>query len=269
MGLTSAVLASSCANIFREGARKDFDAAYIFDAKKLMDTQDWTGALTKLALVSTAAQADRSYKALKASAYAGRCGLNLISLLNTISNAGGAAFMPTLLNAFKTATVTNYNDCVLAETTLMGISTNPSLRSADENVLAALVEWAKLGVLLASTTGFDDNDDGTIDGALGGCVPQLTDTQMDSVGHALTISLASLTASATSAGNATTNFQAICTAASNAGYGSFCNNVDPSGTFSTSERHFISWIIRSGDAGMGFNECNISSPTLCSVACPP
>jgi hypothetical protein len=43
------MVSSSCANIFREGARKEFDAAYIFDAKKLMDQQDWTGALTKLA----------------------------------------------------------------------------------------------------------------------------------------------------------------------------------------------------------------------------
>jgi hypothetical protein len=264
------MVSSSCANIFREGARKEFDAAYIFDAKKLMDQQDWTGALTKLALVSTAAQSDRSYKALKASAYAGRCGLNLISLLNTISSAGSTAFMPTLLNAFKSSVAANYTDCVSAETTLMGISTDPNARTADENVLIALIEWAKLGALLASTTGFDDNDDGTIDGALGACVPQFSNAQLDSVGFALTVSLASLTASASGAGgSATTGFQAACTAAASVPLAAaFCTKTDPTTqTFTADERKFIAWIIRSGDMGVGFNECNISSATLCSLSC--
>lgn len=161
------LLNASCANVFQEMADKESDKAKLYSARLKLDKSDWGGAIDLLNSLSTTFQARRDVKALLASAYAGRCGLDFIDLSDKIQNAGATSFFPILLTAFRGKTSTNLADCLLAETTLNSIGATPSARDANENLLMAFVAMAKIGVILAERA--DGDADGVVDATFRPC----------------------------------------------------------------------------------------------------
>jgi hypothetical protein len=159
--LLVAAIHLSCANAFQEMADKTTDKAKFYDAKLRLDRSDWSGAITVLNSLSTDFAAKREVKAVLASAYAGRCGLDFIDLSNKIQNAGATAFFSVLLSAFAGKTAANLTDCISAETTLNSISSTVAGRNANENLLMAFVAMAKMGVILAIKA--DTDLDGIVD----------------------------------------------------------------------------------------------------------
>ncbi len=244
---------SSCSqNAFLESAKKDTDEARIFEARKLMNQSRWAEAITAIQATSTAMQAKRETKATLASAYAGKCGLNLIQMADRISSAGSAALFPILLTALRTADAAAITSCQLAETTLLSISTSAASRTADENTLLAFVGFAKIGAVLALYA--DTDDDGSAQVAFNPCnTGELPDAMLREVGTGVTIAVASLGASGTSIGSAlSTSVSSACTALAGVDPAyNFCSITDPVG-FSANQVKAIGGLVRSTDSpGLG------------------
>ncbi len=250
--LLSISLSSCSQNAFLESAKRDTDDARLFEARKLMNQSRWDEAITAIQATSTATQAKRETKATLASAYAGKCGLNLIQMADQIANAGSSALFAVLLLALRNADATAIANCQLAETTLLSINSTAASRTADENTLLAFVGFAKIGAIL-SVYG-DTDDDGTVQPAFNPCnTGELSDAMLREVGTGITISVASLGASGTSIGSAlSTSVTSACTtlAGVNPAY-DFCSITDPTG-FSVSQVKAIGGLVRSTDTpGLG------------------
>lgn len=164
-------------NAFNDLYDKNTDEAIAVDVAKLIDAHLWNDAVLKWQTLTTAAQARRSNQVLLATALAGRGGLDLLSLMTTISGGGAGSFFTLLLTTFKGSTLTNYADQVAAANILLGISSTASGRTTDENVFLLFVEFAKLGTLMAATGDLDG--DGNVDLTYDNCA--LSSSQGDEV----------------------------------------------------------------------------------------
>lgn len=187
-------------NAFLESAKRDTDSALLFEARKQMNSSNWSGAITSIGNMSATGRAERATKAILASAYAGKCGLNLIRLADQISSSSSQNFFAILMSAFRGADATGIADCITAETTLRTISDVAADRTADENVMLAFIGFAKIGAILATYA--DTNADGTADPTFNSCnTAMLPDAMLREVGTGVTLAVASLAASGGSIGS--------------------------------------------------------------------
>jgi hypothetical protein len=148
----------SCANLFYDLSPKDTDKAKLFQAKLELDQSQWDDAITIIASMSATYQAKREVQVLKASAYAGRCGIDMLNLINSISNGTGTEkLFGTLMIAMHDATLSSVTDCITAETTLNAIGA-AAARTVDENLLMTFVEFGKIGAILHIKADLDDDD---------------------------------------------------------------------------------------------------------------
>lgn len=250
-------ICSACSNIFSEVANKKSDEALLFQAQMLADQRDWSGAIAAVELMTPAGKDKREAKVFLSSAYAGRCGLNLIGLAKSVADgtASGGTLMPVLLSAFQTASVAQVADCKLAEQTLTSIGTGAAL-NADENVLLAFISFAKIGAVLAAT-GVDGDGNGTVDGSFDSCVnnaSNIQDADVRELGTGITLALGALTASGASVGgDATTAISAMCGSIDGLlGTTGFCTQYSAS-DFDNSEVLGLRALIKSNE--IGFNSC--------------
>lgn len=257
----AAVCNTACnKNVFLESAKTDTDAALLFEAKKQMNSSSWAAAITLIGKMSTDARASRETKTTLASAYAGKCGLNLIRLADQIANAGTTHVFSILLTAFRGATVTSIADCSQAETLLISISSTASGRTADENILLAFIDFAKIGSVLATYA--DTNVDGTADPGFDSCnTAQLPDAMLREVGTGLTLAVASLSASGGSIGaGLATSVNAACAqlAGVSPAY-DFCTVTTTAG-FSVNQVKAIGGLVKTTDnPGIGTCPGNLQS----------
>jgi hypothetical protein len=156
-------------NLFGDFGNNNSDDAIIFHATQQLDASNWSGAISTLGTVSTGGQTQSNYKELLASAYAGRGGLNLISLSQDIQNAPSTLTFFQLLMVSRTgATAANINDLITAEGIMQTIALNGVNRTADENILMLFIEIAKLGSILSNIA--DTNADGILDPTFDSCL---------------------------------------------------------------------------------------------------
>lgn len=152
-------------NILENFADKNTNNAYIVDATKLINSGDYDAALEKLNLITGAAANDRKVKSLKASAYAGKCGLVFLPFVEALAAMGTTRLFPFLNSAFRAGTTTTKIDsCTTAEGLIESIGTTAE-RTSDENMLLVLVAFAKMGNILSY---YADEADGLQDGTVGG-----------------------------------------------------------------------------------------------------
>lgn len=263
-------LIAGCQNVLTESAKKDTDEALLYEARRLIDAEDYSEAVTKIQAMSTTGLAQRETKAVLASAYAGACGLNLVGLANDLSNAGATTLFNALLYAMKSGSSTTSAECKNAETALLSISTTAASRTEDENIFLAFVEFAKLGSIMASSA--DSDGDGVVDAGFDACSSAaISDADIGEVGTAVTISLASIQASgSTAAGSAISSISSVCTDIDNAlkvalgdpSYSGFCNKTDAS-SWSAAEIKAIRSLTRSNEVGLA--TCN---DTVTNCFCP-
>ncbi len=155
-------------NLFTDFPSTNTDQAIIDTATNEIDQSQWTAAIATLQTLSPATLATESVQLLLATAYAGRGGLNLLSLSNTIQNTAGLPFFVVLMKAFPGATNANIADEISAEGIMQGINLNAANRTNDENVFMVFMEMAKLGDILSARA--DTLNDGVVDPTFDACV---------------------------------------------------------------------------------------------------
>ena len=239
--------ASGCPNAYSEMADKDSDAAIFYQAQMEIDIPNFTKALETLTSASAKGLATRPGRLVMASAYAGRCGLNLVDLATKISNGGTNTIYTTLLAAFKTVATasTAPDDCYQAEQNIVAI---PSASAqTDDYIFLAFNSLAKIGVTLAKVADLDD--DGVVDPAFNACTT-MTDADVRQVGTGLTLTMLGLSKSGFSVngGNAFTD---VCTRLESVtGSAAICEKTNAS-DFSATELLALRAMMKSTEIGFG------------------
>jgi hypothetical protein len=150
------VLNIGCANIFSEMADKNTDKALLYETKRQLGKGEWDAAINQINLMSTEYQTRRDVKVLKASAYAGKSGLDFVDLAVALQNGGTSSIFSILLSARSNANLASLNNSILAEDILKGIGTEAN-RTAEENLLMAFLSLVKVGNIL-NINGNKDGD---------------------------------------------------------------------------------------------------------------
>lgn len=255
--------ASGCQNALSESADKNSNAAVYFDAQKLLSARDYDTAISKLLSLTGAFRTRHDVVVTTASAYAGRCGLDMIGLVDAISSNPGTRLFPLLLSKYKTAAAGNIADCAQAETLIRSLapSDNFASLSGDENVFLAFLSLVKVGAILATYADLDD--DGVADGTFDSCnTTKLPDAKARDLGTGITLAMAALTASgAPVAGAALSGFTTAC--ASLPAPAQFCTIYDPA-AFSANMVKAINGLVRTQDY-VGLGTC---ADTLANCVCP-
>jgi hypothetical protein len=163
------VMASSVScsvNILSTFADKYSDESLYYDARTLIDGQQYDLALDKISQMSTTYAASESVIVLKAQAYAGKCGLNFLTFVADLTDIGSARLFPFLVKEFVGGSTDRIDACRTAEDLVESIG-DVSARTTDENFLLALVSFAKIGNVLSLYT--DADQDGNADTGVDVC----------------------------------------------------------------------------------------------------
>ena len=125
-------------NAFSEFANKATDKAWLYQANIDMNAKNWTAAIADFQAMSPAGLAAVSVTENFAAAYAGRCGLDLVSLVFKLTGSPSTNLFQVLLSTFQGAAVGQSADCVKAESLLQGLGATASVRSDMAGRLTAL-----------------------------------------------------------------------------------------------------------------------------------
>lgn len=194
----SAALCLSCGgtNSLMPMANKSSDDALYEAALKLVDKQDYDGALTQIATMTADGQSRQDVQLTKAGCYAGKCGLNFFNFASNLgaSTAPFAMFMAGFLNISV-----NVNHCQTAQTIIEGnfgatgvarLSKLGSRVGNNVNTFMAVLGMAKIGTQLKGIADLDNN--GVADGAFNACT--MATTPIAQVGTGFALILDNLTA---------------------------------------------------------------------------
>ena len=254
---------AGCQNIFQDISTRNTNDAYLEDARAAMNDRDYTRALTKLLATTETYQARREVILAIASAYAGRCGLDVLALTQAIVNAPTQRLFPLLLGAFKGATTGQIADCGQAQTWVRKLAPgdNFALLTADESLFLAVASIARVGAILSTFADLDLN--GVVDPSFDACnTTKLPDAPKRDVGVALNLTLAGLKASGNTQLAGSTGGVASTCAALPAGQ-NFCGVYDPAG-FTAPMVQLLGGVIGSQDL-VGLGSCAHAFP---SCICP-
>jgi hypothetical protein len=215
--LSAALVNGGGCNVYNDISNKKSDASILDDIRHLIDRGYWDDAIQKFSLLSPAAFQQASTVQLKASAYAGRGGLSLISLISALAantSSGSKTLFQLLMSAFPSANYTRYHDILTAQTLMLQLApSTPSTLTQltlDEGIFLIFVEFAKLGTLFTAIADLDN--DGTLDLAFDNCnKANLSDGDAAEVGAAIGIILTVLTNTGSSIGlTSVSGLQTLC-----------------------------------------------------------
>src|SRR6056297_313761 len=97
----------SCSeNIFDEIADKDTDEAIFFQAKQQINSRNYGTAITLLESLTPSYLTARERIPVYSSAYSGRCGLEFLTLLNSLQNTTSGTLLGILMQGFPGAAKT-------------------------------------------------------------------------------------------------------------------------------------------------------------------
>lgn len=260
--LTLLLLVSCSQNIFDEIADKDSPAAIYFQAKREINARNYGVAIALLESLDPSYLQDRTRIPIYASAYAGRCGLEFLTLLDNVKTGGSRSVLTTLMTGFPDAQAANVADCMRAESILESIG-DQDVRTGDENLFMAFVSLAKIGTILSSLA--DSDADGEADSTFNQCnVTDLPDAMVRELGSSIAVTLLSLAGVGTSyIDDATANINDLCGLDPNLAI--FCTATDPT-VFSAPQVQALRYAIGSRD--FGINSCGGNNFVACAVANP-
>jgi len=280
LALLTCGLISCSGNILKEFAKTDTDEALLIEAKIHMNNSEWAQAIATFGKMSTAFAARREIKLQEAKAYAGSCGVDLLSMADSLSkNLGTGRMLNILMGAMVGSTQAQADDCITAESLITGIAGNAANRTTEENTTVAFIAFGKVGAILAA---FADDADGnaTVDADFNGCdstaAVGIPDNYVAQVGTGITIGSSSLTEALVNGGNAGSNelssLTGACTNMSgNYSSNDFCSITDAS-TFSAAAILGIRFMINDDQTmGVGgLKACNlgVAPPTSGYCICP-
>jgi hypothetical protein len=249
-------------NIFVESADTETPDAIFFAAKQEINNRNYNRAVLLLQSLTPDYLNVRVRVPIHASAYAGRCGLEFISLLEALQSTNSSAVLGMLMGSFPGAEIDNVNDCIFASDLLQDIG-DESVRDGNENLLLAFVSLAKMGVILSSLADLDD--DGVADATFDQCDNNdLPEAMVREVGASLAVTILSLSAVGGGYIDGTVDsFADLC--AQDPNLQPFCNTTDPT-SFSAAEVQAFRYAIGSNDfgidscGGLNLSDCATSNP---------
>lgn len=260
----------SCSgNILTELSNKTDNNVLLADAKDKLNSSNFTAAIATCTLMSAAylLTAEAAYTC--ASAFAGRAGLNLITLINDISAYTGTPnLLPYLMTKNNGAVAQDLTDLETARDLLRGLG-GASVRSADQNALMTLISLQSLGV--AGNLYADTDDDGNVDGGYDSC-DTVTDLPAAGGLH-FTNALWEIKESAGSSnipnGSAlATIITTACTTLAGANVLlDFCSQTDPT-AFTVNEVKGARSLISEDLLTFGFADANGTGSTIPACICP-
>lgn len=170
---------SCTTNVFSGLASTSGDSALLIDAQTALNNQDYQVAIDIiLNKLSAEGRQTTEAKELLAGGYAGKCGLNFLSFIDSLTNAStGTAF--TLTATPFVGVAVDPASCLLSLQTMNSIGASAS-RTTSQNVFAAIAGMSLMG---SSTRLYTDdtptNGNGTQDSVGISC--SLTDPQVDHI----------------------------------------------------------------------------------------
>lgn len=264
----------SCSvNILENFADKTSNEALYIDAQKLIDEGDYAGALVKIARMTGSFSSSRRVVSLSAKAHAGVCGVDFMSFVLAMRNLGTTRLLPFLVSHFRGGTTTTKMDeCLVAENLVESIGAIGE-RTTDENLLLAVISFAKIGVTLSYYA--DVDQDGTATAAYDVCTAAavgvrtagatMPDADAAQFGTGITLALANITAISSEVdlgSDSLDEINGICTAL---GGFNFCSKTDPT-AFSAAELLAIRSVAKEGSS-VGLDLVACAGGDLSSGAC--
>lgn len=267
--MTAAAIAMSCGgpNYFTPMSVKTSDEAIFEDAKKLVDQQDWDGALAKISGLSASFRSTPEVVKYESSAHAGKCGLNLLQFMQDIGGAG--SLFQKFMGAFTTTPV-DVSECQEAQSVIEGtLGTTAAMRLAtagsygtDINTFMAILGMAKIGTQLRDAA--DPNMDGDYTGFNACMAGEISDAEVAQVGTGFALLIDNFTTIAADLGSsadAITDIQDDCALI----VPNPCTTTDPEHATWSDPIALTAFraLIKSDDMGLGV--CNNANPFTC---CP-
>lgn len=176
--VTALVTTSGCSkNVFKDSASTDSDESLLVDAKQAVNAFDYQTAINIVTLRMTASgQALTSSKEVLSSAYAGKCGLNFILYLDSLSHASSGTAFKLMMTPFV-GIAADPASCLQSLDTLQTIGATAQ-RTSNENAFAAVVAMSLMGSEVRTAVDVTPtNGNGTVEGN----VCAMTDNQIDFV----------------------------------------------------------------------------------------
>lgn len=200
----------ACTNVLDETADKHTDEAIFHNAQMKMDDHNFDEAITLFESLDASFLARRDVAIIYASAYSGRCGLDFLSILDSIDDFDGnnSLFLP-MMQLYPNATDQKIADCVKAEEVLKAIG-DETVRTGNENILMGLSSLAKVGTVLSRFA--DTDNDGVVDPGFDHCsLLQFPDDAVKEVGTGIALAVTSISnAGTTISDGALTSVNNIC-----------------------------------------------------------
>lgn len=261
-------LSVSC-NLLEEFGDATSDEALFFDARRSLASGDYTAAIDKIDEISTTYQARREVQFVLAKAYAGRCGMDFLSLVEALE-VPTDNILVIFMNAMAGADITAYEDCVAAEDVIKTMEPLAADRTVDENLFMAFLGFSKIGAVLHPRADTDANGVPDTAPAFNACtnpasdvVGRLTDELVTEVVTGLALAIEGITESgSTIATGESDDLTGACTtlAALNPNY-NFCSATDAS---SVTADHITGMrlLIMDADA-IGLSYCSIGALDCC------
>lgn len=238
---------ASCRNVLQDTAKATTDDAIFYEAKLSLNDRDYTTALALIDSLSPTFLAQRDVSLVRASAYSGRCGMEFVSFVNSLSELGSNNLFLFLMQTYTGATATHVADCIAAEGILNGFG-DYTQRIADENVLMGFSSLTKVGSIIAQRADLDLDDatDASFDHCDNTMFPEVDVRQ---VGSGIANAILSITAVASSISSGTlAQIAAFC--AADASLNAICTNTDPT-AYTALEVRALRQLVGSADLGIG------------------
>lgn len=143
------ILICACTNIFTTFSNEQSDEALLVAAKTYIDQKDFNDAIPLFPQMSTAYQTRSDVIALEASAYAGRAGLDFLTLVNNLSNIGATRVFPFLLQNFDSGTASSMADFLTAQNLMLSISSGMTGLTNDQLLELVLIAFGNMGSILS------------------------------------------------------------------------------------------------------------------------
>ncbi|MGE0633658.1 MAG: hypothetical protein AB7O96_14690 [Pseudobdellovibrionaceae bacterium] len=267
-------------NILETIADKNSDAALYEAARKDLDNESYSSAITNIGLMSTGRQADNDVQKLLGSAYAGRCGFNFINFFTNLSSADFSSinFFTFTMQAFNGKAVAP-DDCATAVQIFNTAYPDLASRPTDVALMMMLLGLAKMGTYIhnkADVDGTDNLGDGLVDSSFNSC-SDFTDDEVGEITTGIGIFLTNFAAvgaslfGENSTGNVET-FTSGCNLLTGGTLnpdqtvtGGACTKTDAD-EVTDNERAAMRAILHSDSMGLG--NCNEANAALVPLCCP-
>lgn len=251
------LICASCKNVLEETEKKDTEKAIYYEAKMALNNRNYGTAISLLQSLSAEFRAQREVALVYASAHSGRCGMEFVSLVESLSNFSGNNIFHFLMQGFVGGTDAKISDCQTSEGILNQVG-DYTQRAPDENMLMGFSALTKVGTILSRYV--DTDNDGTTDPSFNHCsTTDFPDAAVREVGTGMANAIMSITAVASDISSGTLDdIQAYCNLDSQLNV--FCTNTDPA-AYSPLQVAALRQLLGSSDMGIG------ACPNFTDMAC--